>query len=136
MYDLVADIEAYPQFVPLCQRLSVKSVQQEGEQKIIVADMTVAYKVLRETFTSRVLLNPIDLTIRTEAIAGPFREMQNIWAFTENGEKSCDVKFSLDYEFRSRAIQLLVGGLFDRAFRKYATAFESRADDVYGRVTL
>lgn len=132
MYDLVANVEAYPEFVPLCKTLHVRSRDTDGDKTVLLADMTVAYKMLRETFTSKVILDPKDFKIDTEAVAGPFRHMQNIWQFSPTGEETCSVIFSLTYDFRSRAIQLLVGGLFDRAFRKYATAFEERADTIYG----
>ncbi|MEM7618869.1 MAG: SRPBCC family protein [Pseudomonadota bacterium] len=133
MFDLVADVESYPEFVPLCQSLYVRSQEETDDQTVLLADMTVAYKVLRETFTSRVVLDRDGLKITTQAVEGPFRNMENNWQFRGLSETTCDISFSLEYEFRSYAIQLLVGGLFDRAFRKYADAFEQRADQVYRR---
>lgn len=132
MYKLVADVESYPQFVPLCETLVIRSIEEGDDQTVMVADMTVAYKLLRETFTSRVLLEPQTLSITTKAIDGPLSLMQNNWRFTSVSENSCSVDFSLDYEFRSRALQFLVGGLFDRVFSKYSVAFERRADEIYG----
>jgi len=94
--------------------------------------MTVAYKLLRETFTSRVTLDRPKLEILVEYLEGPFRKMNNRWSFRPAGERACAVEFFIDYEFRSRTLALLMGALFDAAFRRFATAFERRADEVYG----
>ncbi len=133
MFDLVADVERYPEFVPLCQSLKVRRrTNENGGREVIVADMTIAYKVIRETFTSRVTLERERLTILVEYIEGPFRRMNNRWTFRPVDDKSCDVEFFLAYEFRSRTLGLLMGSVFDAAFRRFATAFERRADQVYG----
>ena len=132
MYNLVADIEKYPQFVPLCDDLKIKSTETADTCDIIHADMTVAYKLLRETFTSKVMLDQTEMKIITEAVEGPFRKMQNIWCFKSTGENSCEVEFSISYEFKTFALQLLVGGLFEKVFKKFSNAFETRADAVYG----
>jgi coenzyme Q-binding protein COQ10 len=134
MFDLVADIEKYPQFVPLCQSLRVKSrtARDEGVE-VLVADMTVAYKLVRETFTSRVTLDKPNLTILVEYLSGPFSKMENRWMFRPSGEDACDIEFFIDYEFRSRVLAMLMGAMFDAAFRRFATAFEKRADEVYGK---
>jgi coenzyme Q-binding protein COQ10 len=133
MFDLVADVERYPQFVPLCQSLSVRQRTKNGEDKeVIIADMTVAYKFIRETFTSRVTLDRAKQSILVEYLEGPFRRMNNRWSFHPISEASCDVEFFLVYEFRSRALGVLMGSVFDAAFRRFATAFERRADQVYG----
>jgi coenzyme Q-binding protein COQ10 len=134
MFALVADVEKYPQFVPLCSALKVRSRTEKGEGvAVLVADMTVAYKVLRETFTSRVTLDRPNLTILVEYLDGPFSRMQNRWTFKPLGESDCEVEFFIDYEFRSRTFALLMGALFDATFRRFAAAFEKRADEVYGR---
>jgi coenzyme Q-binding protein COQ10 len=133
MFDLVADVERYPEFVPLCRSLVVRKRMSESDgKKVIVADMTVAYKLIRETFTSRVTLDPAKFTILVEYLEGPFRRMNNRWSFRPAGASACDVEFFLTYEFRSRALGLLMGGIFDAAFRRFAAAFERRADQVYG----
>jgi coenzyme Q-binding protein COQ10 len=133
MFDLVADVERYPEFVPLCKSLAVrKRTQESGGREVIVADMTVAYKLIRETFTSRVTLDRDRLAILVEYLEGPFRRMNNRWSFRPVNGASCDVEFFLTYEFRSRALGLLMGGVFDAAFRRFAAAFERRADQVYG----
>ena len=135
MFDLVADVERYPQFVPLCSALRIKRRTRSDEGvEVLVADMTVAYKVIRETFTSRVMLDRPRLTIHVEYLDGPFSRLDNRWEFLARGERECEVKFAISYEFRSRALGALMGAMFDAAFRRFADAFEARADEVYGVV--
>jgi coenzyme Q-binding protein COQ10 len=129
----VADVEHYPEFVPLCQSLRVRRRTQDSEGRdVIVADMTVAYKIVRETFTSRVTLDRPKHEILVEYLEGPFQRMNNRWRFKPAGEHSCEVEFFISYEFRSRTLGLLMGSMFDAAFRRFAVAFEKRADQVYG----
>jgi coenzyme Q-binding protein COQ10 len=133
MFDLVADVDHYPEFVPLCRSLKVRRRTQDGEGRdVIVADMTVAYKIVRETFTSRVTLDRQKREILVEYLEGPFQRMNNRWTFNPAGDRVCDVEFSISYEFRSRTLGLLMGSVFDAAFRRFASAFEKRADQVYG----
>jgi coenzyme Q-binding protein COQ10 len=133
MFDLVADVEKYPLFVPLCERLRVRRRVNAGDDgiEILVADMTVAYVLLRETFTSRVTLDRPRLHIIAEYIDGPFSRLENHWRFEHEGEGT-RVSFAIDYEFKSRALALVMGAVFDAAFRRFAEAFEKRADTVYG----
>ena len=133
MFDLVADVEKYPQFVPLCSGLTVKSHAEKDGKTVLVADMTVAYKIIRETFTSRVTLDQQGLKILVEYLNGPFKRMQNRWTFYPVEAKVCDVEFFIDYEFRSRTLAVLMGAMFDAPFRRFAVAFEQRADEIYGR---
>ena len=133
MFALVADVERYPQFVPLCRSLAVRRrTTDSAGREVIVADMTVAYKLLHETFTSRVTLERSKLEILVEYLEGPFRKMNNRWIFRAVEDRACDVEFFISYEFRSRALGLLMGAVFDAAFRRFAAAFERRADHVYG----
>jgi len=133
MFDLVADVERYPEFVPLCKSLKVRKRTKEGEgREVIVADMTISYKLIRETFTSRVTLDRRKLEILVEYLEGPFRKMNNRWTFRPATASACDVEFFLSYEFRSRTLGMLMGAVFDAAFRRFAGAFERRADQVYG----
>lgn len=135
MFELVGDVEAYPRFVPLCQALRVRGRQPlDDGREVLVADMTVAYKVFRETFTSRVTLDRTRLVILVEYLDGPFRRLENTWSFAAAGERACDVGFDIAYEFRSATLGALMGAMFDKAFRKFSTAFEARADEVYGAV--
>jgi coenzyme Q-binding protein COQ10 len=132
MFDLVADVEHYPEFVPLCQSLAVRERLKQGGKDVIVADMTVAYKLVRQTFTSRVTLDRSGLEILVEYLEGPFRQLNNTWKFRPVAPDACDVEFFIAYEFRSRTLGLLMGTMFDAAFRRFAAAFERRADQVYG----
>jgi coenzyme Q-binding protein COQ10 len=132
MFDLVAEVERYPEFVPFCESLMVRGRRKEGETEVLVADMTVGYKLLRETFTSKVTLDRPALTIRADYLDGPFRALENSWHFTP-AEPGCEISFCIEYEFRSRTLALLMGAMFDRVFRTFADAFEARADEVYGR---
>jgi len=134
MFDLVADGESYPKFVPLCSALRVKSRTDKGDGvTVLIADMTVAYKIIRETFTSRVTLDRPNLKVLVEYLDGPFKRLQNRWTFRPTGKNACEVEFFIDYEFHSRALAMLMGAMFDTAFRKFAAAFERRADEIYGR---
>ena len=102
MFDLVADVEKYPQFVPLCQSLRVRRRDAaEVGIEIVIAEMTVAYKLIRETFTSKVTLDRPRLQILVQYLDGPFRRMENRWAFVATGDERCDVEFAIDYEFKS-----------------------------------
>ncbi len=133
MFDLVADVEQYPQFVPLCQALHVRGRRKiDDHREMMVADMTVAYKVFKETFASRVTLDRQASKITVEYLDGPFRHLENVWSFDALSEGECDVSFYINYEFRSRALGTVMGAMFDRAFRKFSTAFEDRADKIYG----
>jgi coenzyme Q-binding protein COQ10 len=135
MFDLVADVERYPEFVPLCKALKVRSRSSERDGcETLLADMTVGYKLIRETFTSRVTLDKPNLKVRVEYIDGPFSRLENVWTFKDepDGDGS-RVGFFIDYEFKSRTLGALMGSMFDAAFRKFAGAFERRADAVYRR---
>jgi coenzyme Q-binding protein COQ10 len=132
MFDLVADVERYPEFVPLCRALKVRQRTSEPNGvEVLVADMTAAYKLISERFTSRVTLDRANLQILVEYLDGPFSRLENRWTFRPTGERSCEVEFFISYEFRSRMLALLMGSMFDLAFRRFAAAFEQRADLVY-----
>lgn len=135
MFDLVADVESYPQFLPLCEALVAQSRHRDGDSDLIVARMTVGYMAIRESFTSRVVLEPDKLLVNAAALpgaaSGPFSRLENRWAFKE-AAGGCSVDFAIDYELKSLTLQMLAGGLFDRAFRRYAEAFETRAHAIYG----
>lgn len=133
MFQLVANVAEYPKFVPLCQSIKVLKRETFGNSEIIIARMTVAYKLFSESFTSRVRLRQDIQEILVDYLDGPFRKMENRWTFSSVGDEACQVGFFLDYEFKSRTLQMLMGAVFDRAFRKFADAFEARADEVYGK---
>ena len=135
MFDLVADVEKYPQFLPLCEALTVRKRERTGDKEVLIADMTVGYKAIRESFTSRVVLDPSRMAVDAGNVAdypsGPFGRLENRWSFAE-ATGGCDVEFSISYEFKSALMQMLIGSLFDRVFRRYTQAFEERAAQVYG----
>lgn len=133
MYDLVADVERYPEFLPLCESLRVIRRQDKPEGgQVLVAEMGVGYKAIRERFTTRVSLDPGARKIVAEYIDGPFRHLENRWTFKDAEGGGCDVDFFITYEFKSRTLGLLMGSMFDRAFRKFTDAFEGRAARIYG----
>lgn len=133
MFDLVADVDKYPEFVPLCTGMKVRSRTPKGETIVVVAAMTVAYKLIGQTFTSRVTLDKANLQILVEYLDGPFSRLQNRWTFKPTSDTACEVEFFIDYEFKSRTLAMLMGAMFDTAFRKFAVAFEQRADKIYGK---
>jgi len=131
MFDLVADIEHYPQFLPLCEALSIRSRKERDGKVLLIADMTVGYKAIRETFTTQVLLNRAERLIEVKYVDGPFRYLDNRWRFEETATGS-NIHFFIDYEFKSRILGAVMGSMFDRAFRMFSEAFETRATKIYG----
>jgi len=134
MFDLVADVERYPEFVPLCQSLKIRQ-RNPGPNgtEVVVADMTVSFKLVREHFTSRVTLDRPNLNILVEYLRGPFSKLENRWTFEPKSDSSCEVGFYIAYEFKSRMLAMLMGAMFDTAFQRFAAAFEKRADRIYGK---
>ena len=133
MFNLVSDVEAYPQFLPLCTSLRVLRRTVEGETETFVAEMQVGYKAIRETFKTRVTCEKPTQRILVEYIDGPFRYLRNRWVFRDESAGGSHVDFHIDYEFKSRILGMLMGSMFDQAFRRFADAFERRADAIYGR---
>lgn len=133
MFALVAHIEDYPKFLPLCEALSVKRREQGETGEVLIATMTVGYKLIRESFTTRVALDRRGRSILVEYLDGPFSHLENRWQFKPLVDGSCEISFYIAYSFRSRLFERLVGGLFNKAVEKYTHAFEARADAVYGR---
>ena len=139
MFDLVADVERYPEFLPLCEGLTVHARQPsigsgkvaaaEGER--IEASMTVGYGPLRETFKVEVNLRHAQRHIAVRYLEGPFRRLDNTWDFLPHAT-GCEVVFYIAYEFGSLPLQMLMGSMFDRAFRRFAQSFEARAAHIYG----
>lgn len=131
MFDLVADVERYPEFLPLCESLVVTRRDRRADDTVLVATMGIGYKAIRERFSTRVTLEPLARTILVEYLDGPFKRLENRWRFLDAPGGS-DVDFFIEYEFRSVALGLLMGAMFDTAFRRFAEAFEARARVVYG----
>ncbi len=138
MFNIVADIRAYPQFVPMCTGMLVRSEQERFGKTVLIADMSIGYKAIHETFTSQVILDPENLVIKTKYLEGPFKYLRNDWRFLQSDiirdDDYCDVDFSIDYEFRNKALGMLMGAMFNRAFRHFTAAFEQRADEIYGAI--
>ncbi|WP_299700280.1 type II toxin-antitoxin system RatA family toxin [uncultured Tateyamaria sp.] len=131
MYDLVADVGEYPQFLPWCAAARVRTVTQQGDSQVMEADLVISFKVFRERFGSRVVLHPADKKIDTEYLDGPFRHMKSNWAFTD-AEGGCDVSFFVDFEFRNAILQGIIGVVFNEAMQRIVRAFERRAAALYG----
>ncbi len=131
MYALVADVERYPEFLPLCDGLRMLSRTPQGTGELLLTEMTVGYMSLQERFTSRVTLDPDRPFVLAVATDGPFHRMENRWSFL-SAAGGCDVDFYINYEFRNVMLQMLVGSMFDHAFRRFTEAFEARAQRIYG----
>ncbi|MFA7307809.1 MAG: type II toxin-antitoxin system RatA family toxin [Hyphomicrobium sp.] len=136
MFALVADVERYPEFLPLCTGLSVLSRRPVGEGEELTARMNIGYKAISESFTTRVLTKPNDLKIDVSYLNGPFKRLINHWTFRDDDVGTgSTIDFFIDYEFKSMLMGALMGAMFDQAFRRFAQAFEERAGHVYGKST-
>ncbi|MSU89084.1 type II toxin-antitoxin system RatA family toxin [Rhodobacteraceae bacterium 2CG4] len=132
LYALVADIESYPEFLPWCSAARIRRRHPEGAREILDAELVISFKVFRERFGSRVTLDPEARRIAVEYLDGPFRHMINDWRFEPLGPNRCQVHFHVDFEFRSRALQALIGIVFNDAMQRVVRAFERRAAVLYG----
>lgn len=132
MFDLVADIERYPGFVPGCRAITIRRRRGGAHPQDLVAEMVVGYGPLTERFTCRVTLDRPALAIDVDFIDGPFAELSNAWRFRDLGDGTCEVEFTIDFKLSSRSLGLVVGALFDRVFMRFVDAFEKRADDLAG----
>jgi len=136
MFKLVADVESYPKFLPLCEALKLKRRETRGGKEVLIAAMAVGYKLIRESFTTEVILDSEARSIVVHYLDGPFSYLENRWSFRPLTSKACEIDFYIAYSFRSRLLERLMGGLFDKAVRRYTTAFEERADAIYGEATI
>ena len=137
MYRLIADVAAYPEFLPWCSgaRIRARNAQPDGSE-ILEADLVISFKVFRERFGSRVTLRPSDHTIDVAYLDGPFRYLNNHWRFMPIGDAACEVDFFVDFEFRSKTLQAIIGVVFHEAMRRIVRAFEERAAQLYGNRSL
>ena len=126
LFDLVADVERYPEFLPWC--LSCKITRREGD--VIYADLVIGYKMVRERFGSRVTLNSPD-SIQVEYLTGPMKYLSNQWKFIPEKDGGCTIDFYVDFEFRNFVLQKLMGLFFNEAVRRMVAAFEARAKALY-----
>jgi coenzyme Q-binding protein COQ10 len=128
MFDLVADVGRYPEFLPWCIGARIRS----RTEKLLIADLIIGFKGIRESFTSRVALDRDALTIDVIYQNGPFKHLNNNWKFTEAEADQCALDFYVDFEFKSSILQRLIGVLFGEAVRRMVRAFERRAAHLYG----
>jgi len=126
MYSVVADVERYPEFLPWCTALRVKSRAQESDKEIVLAEMVVGFKAFRERYTSRVELDPAARTIAVTQTTGVFKHLSNDWRFTPEGGQ-CRIDFTIDFEFRNRMLGVVAGGAFAHVMTRMTQAFEERA---------
>jgi coenzyme Q-binding protein COQ10 len=131
MYDLVADVARYPEFLPWTAAARIRSRKPEGDHEVMLADLIVSFKVFRETFGSRVTLWPERRRIDTEYIEGPFKYLKSRWEFADV-EGGSEVHFEVDFEFRNLILQKAAGVFFFEAMQRIVRAFEKRAHDLYG----
>jgi len=131
MYDLVADVGSYPEFLPWCAAARIRSTKEEGAATVMLADLVISFRVFRERFGSRVTLWPEDMKIDTEYLDGPFRYMKSNWAFRDV-EGGCEVSFFVDFEFKNAMLQGIIGLVFNEAMQRIVRAFERRAAQLYG----
>ena len=132
MYDLVADVARYPEFLPWCAAARIRSTTPIADGGIVMAaELVISFKVFREQFGSRVTLWPAENRIDTEYLDGPFRHMKSDWAFADV-EGGCEVQFFVDFEFKNAVLQAIIGVVFNEAMQRIVRAFERRAADLYG----
>jgi len=128
LFDLVADIERYPEFLPWCVGVRIR----ERKEDSVVADLIIGFKMIRERFTSRVKLDRPGLRIDVAYAEGPFRYLNNHWLFEPMPDGHCRIDFYVDFEFRSHLLQRIIGALFNEAVRRMVSAFENRVKKLYG----
>lgn len=135
IYDLVADVASYPQFLPWTSaariRARVPAPDLGAGAEIMEADLVISFKVFREKFGSRVTLLPERNRIETAYLDGPFRYLRSHWEVSPEGN-GCRVRFEVDFEFKNAILQRLIGVVFDEAMRRVVGAFEARAKELYG----
>lgn len=134
MYELVSSIERYPEFLPWTSAVRIRSrAIRTGGGETVDADMVISFKVFREKFGSRVDLRPDEQKIDVAYLDGPFKYLNNHWYFIENDDGSTTIDFFVDFEFKSRILQSLIGVVFNEAMQRIVRAFEARAEALYGR---
>ncbi|GAA0294065.1 type II toxin-antitoxin system RatA family toxin [Rhodovulum strictum] len=133
MYDLVADVAAYPEFLPWTAAARIRKRTDFGDHELMEADLVISFKVFRERFGSRVTLWPSLHRIDTEYLDGPFKYLKSYWHFEDIAESRCKVEFFVDFEFKNRVLQGVIGAVFNEAMLRIVRAFEARAEDLYGK---
>lgn len=134
MYQLVADVGRYPEFLPWNSAARIRSRTPDDQgREVMEADLIISFKVFREKFGSRVILDAENRQIDTQYIDGPFKFMRSTWKFRDRPEGGCEVDFFVEFEFRNALLQGVIGVVFNEAMVRIVRAFEKRADDLYGR---
>ena len=133
MYELVADIDNYREFLPWCNDSKIIEVTNiDNEKETLIADLEIGYKNLVYTYRSNVLLNNQELTIKVDFVHGPFKNLDNSWIFKKIDDQSCEIEFFIDFELNVGVLNLLISKFFDKAFKKMVNSFENRANQIYG----
>ncbi len=132
MYDLVADVGSYPQFLPWCAAARIRKTYAQEDGEVMEADLVISFKVFRERFGSRVTLFPGKKKIDTEYLDGPFKYMKSDWQFEDAMNGGCNISFHVDFEFKNAILQGIIGVVFNEAMHRIVRAFEQRAVDLYG----
>lgn len=132
MFDLVADVARYPEFLPWCAAARIRSRSPGEVAEVMEADLVISFKVFRERFGSHVTLANDGTRIETEYLDGPFRYLKSHWVFEEAPE-GCKVRFFVDFEFRNRMLQGVIGVVFHEAMQRIVRAFETRAEALYAQ---
>ncbi len=134
MYNLVADMERYPEFLPWNSAVRIRSRQPLADgREVQMVEMVISFKLFREKFGNRVVLDPVHHRTDSEYTDGPFRHFKSWWQFNDREGGGCDVDFHVDFEFRNLVLQKVIGVVFDEAMRRIVRAFETRAEALYGR---
>ncbi|MGY6635262.1 MAG: type II toxin-antitoxin system RatA family toxin [Alkalilacustris sp.] len=133
MFELVADVARYPEFLPWTAAARIRSRRPFPGGEVMEADLVISFRVFREKFGSRVTLWHADRRIQTEYIDGPFRYMKSEWSFRPAEDGGCEVDFVVDFEFRNAILQRLIGVVFNEAMQRIVRAFETRAETLYGQ---
>ena len=131
MYDLVADVARYPEFLPWTAAARIRSRRPIDGGEVMEADLVISFKVFRERFGSRVTLLPDQSKILTEYIDGPFKHLKSVWSF-QDVDGGCEVSFEVDFEFKNAILAGIIGLVFNEAMTRVVRAFETRADKLYG----
>ena len=131
MLEMIADIEKYPEFLPWCKGARIRNRQSKGDLEIVEADLIIAFLAFREKFGSNVTIDQSSQTIDVQYLDGPFYNLTNYWKFKPH-DNGCEVNFFVEFEFKSRVLEAVIGKVFDQAMRKIIHAFEVRAKELYG----
>ena len=131
MYDLVADVESYPKFLPWTAAARVREREDRGDHEVMLADLVISFKVFRENFGSKVVLWPGEHRIETEYLDGPFRHLESEWRFEDLPSGGCRVSFWVDFAFRNLLLGRVIGVVFNEAMQRVVVAFERRAKALY-----